>query len=158
MLSMQRPPLRKPVILTDLALLAFGGIDQITGWKIKNTFAKAFSHERNLSCWKRCWAVPLTRLPPFCTKVRNELESVDAQNDQCQLKLKELEHWNHYYCDFLTANSYAGFQLKMFAPVWKTGCHCSQYKSKRQGHLGSQVFWHDVLCDGWPTFEFWWLF
>ncbi len=120
LLSMRRQPLRKPVLLTDLALLVFGGTDRVTGSKIENTFEKAFSHERNISCWKKCGAVPLTRLPMLGPNVRNEVESVEAQNNAGQMKLLQLERWNHYYCDFLTANGYDGFQLKTFAPVRKT--------------------------------------
>ena len=119
LLSQKRQPVRMPVILTDLALLVFGGIDRITGIRLENTFEKAFSHERNLSCWNKCGAVPLTRAPLHGPNVRQELDR-DGSNDRAQLKLKDIEKWNHYYCDFLTANGYAGFQLKTYAPVRKT--------------------------------------
>jgi len=37
----------------------FGGNEE--GWVLDNAFAKAFSKRRNLACWKKCGAVPLTR-------------------------------------------------------------------------------------------------
>ena len=119
-LAMKRQPVRKPIVLADLAVLVFGGEDRITGTKIENTFEKAFSHEKNLSCWKKCGAVPLTRSPLQGPNVRMELERAGGESNEGQKRLKELEHWNHCCCDFLTANGYAGFQLKMHAPIRRT--------------------------------------
>jgi len=80
LLSQSRQPMRMPVILTDLALLVFGGRDRVMGTKMENTFERAFAHERNLSCWKKCGAVPLTRAPLHGPNVQQELDR-DGEND-----------------------------------------------------------------------------
>jgi len=120
LLSQRRQPWKKPVVLTDLAILVFGGVDRVTGSKVENTFKKAFSKEKNLSCWRICGAVPLTRSPLSNPNVRQEVEHIDGQNNKSQEQLKQIEQWNHYYCDFLTARGYAGSHLISYAPIRKT--------------------------------------
>jgi len=121
LLSQARQPVNKPMILTDLALLVFGGTDRVTGMRIDNTFEKAFSKEKNLSCWKKCGAVPLTRFPLQLQCVRQQIEhGPGAKENKAELLLRDLQRWNHYYCDFLSSNGYAGDQLKADAPVRRT--------------------------------------
>ena len=100
-------------------MLVFGGQDRVTGMRMENTFEETFSKERNLSCWKACGAVPLTRSPLSSRHVRQEVERVD-NGGKGHLQLKELEQWNHFYCDYLTANGYAGYHLQTHAPMRKT--------------------------------------
>ena len=120
-LSQARQPVNKPMVLTDLALLIFGGVDRITGMLIYNTFEKAFSKEKNLSCWKKCGVVPLTRYPLQLQCVRQEIErGPGVSENKAEMLLRDLERWNHYYCDFLSSNGYAGHQLKACAPVRRT--------------------------------------
>jgi len=120
LLSQRRQPWKKPAVLTDLAILVFGGEDRITGAKLENTFEKAFSKEKNLSCWRKCGAVPLTLSPLSNPNVRQEVERLDGQNNKSQEDRKQIEQWNHYYCDFLTAHGYAGYHLMGYAPIRKT--------------------------------------
>jgi len=63
LLSKARQKMRKRIMVSDLPLLVFGGYDYITKTVLKNAFERAFSLERNLGCWKKCGAVPLTRVP-----------------------------------------------------------------------------------------------
>jgi len=100
-------------------MLVFGGQDRVTGMRMENTFEETFSKERNLSCWKACGAVPLTRSPLSSRHVRQEVKRVD-NGGKGHLQLKELEQWNHFYCDYLTANGYAGIHLQTYAPMRKT--------------------------------------
>jgi len=61
-------------------------------------------------------------MPLLLPSVRQEVDGLNAGNssNKAELKLKELERWNHHCCDLLTANGCCGMQLKMDAPVRKT--------------------------------------
>jgi len=121
-LSQARQASKKPMLITDLALLIFGGNDRVTGIRIDNTFENSFSVARNLACWKKCGAVPLTRSPLLLQCVRREVvnhRGGSPENAEASL-LRDLEKWNHYHCDFLTSNGYDGEQLKAHAPIMKT--------------------------------------
>jgi len=120
-LSQAQQPVNKPMILADLALLIFGGVDRITGMRIDNTFENAFSKEKNLSCWKKCGAVPLTCFPLQLQCVRQEIgRGPGVSENKADLLLRDLQRWNHYCCDFLSSNGYDGDQLKACAPVRRT--------------------------------------
>jgi hypothetical protein len=55
--------------VVDLPMLVFGGVCSATKVVLADAFSEAFSVERNLSCWRKCGAVPLTRLPLRSNKV-----------------------------------------------------------------------------------------
>jgi len=61
-------------------------------------------------------------MPLLLPSVRQEVDGLNAGNssNKAEHKLKELEGWNHCYCNLLTANGYCGMQLKIYAPVRKT--------------------------------------
>jgi len=99
--------------------LIFGGRDNVTGMKLDNVFEKSFSHEKNLSVWRRCGTVPLTRSPLQLQCVRNQVSEGSAHKKE-ELLLRELQRWNHYYSDFLVSNGYTREQLKACVPVRKT--------------------------------------
>jgi len=115
-LSMVRQRRQKTLTVSDLPLLVFGGFDYVTKAVLTNAFERAFSQSRNLSCWKKYGAVPLTRLPLQSTTVRHHLAvngSPETQEAHC---LKEIEVLNHFHCDLLTANGFLGGVLKTWAP------------------------------------------
>ena len=64
--------------VTDLPLLVFGGKCPKTGVELADPFTMAFSVELNLSCWRKCGAVPLTRRPLQSKNVRREVPIGDA--------------------------------------------------------------------------------
>jgi hypothetical protein len=115
------------VRVTDLPLLVFGGICEATGVELENSFQKAFSNEANLSAWRKCGAVPLTRAALQSDKVRHEVPMMDAliddtgltDNQQIQ-KLKQLDQMNCYYCQILASNGFDGKHFRIEAPKrWK---------------------------------------
>jgi hypothetical protein len=108
----------------DLALLVFGGSCPSTGLRLRDAFSDAFSIERNLSCWKKCGAVPLTRSPLYSGEIRHEIPVGAAQqvlgggeDDAGVAQLKSLETMNKFYCDILTANGCDGSKLLKEAPT-----------------------------------------
>jgi hypothetical protein len=107
----------------DLPLLVFGGECPSTGLLLRDAFSDAFSVERNLSCWKKCGAVPLTMAPLHTKHIRHEVpvgaavvEEGQPEDDGVQ-QLRDLENINKFYCDLLTANGYDGSQLRKEAPT-----------------------------------------
>jgi hypothetical protein len=109
--------------VSDLALLVFGGYCPQTGMKLRDAFSDAFSIERNLSCWKKCGAVPLTKAPLFSGEIRHEVPTGAAAlamagetEDPAVTQLRSLEIWNRYYCDVLTTNGCDGSKLRIDAP------------------------------------------
>jgi len=110
---------RKTIAVSDLPLLVFGGYDYITKCRLSNAFERAFSQERNLACWKKCGAVPLTRLPLESSQVRHELTfegNVDSKESQ---RLRDLAQANQIHCDILTTNGFYGGALNKGAPKMK---------------------------------------
>jgi hypothetical protein len=57
----------------NLLLLVFGGECPSTGLVLRDSFSDAFSIERNLSCWKKCGAVPLTKASLRSGAIMHEL-------------------------------------------------------------------------------------
>ena len=107
-----------------LPLLVFGGKCPRTGVQLRDAFTDAFSVEKNLLCWRKCGAVPLTRAPLDCNTIRHEVpvEGAAAEQigEQCELgtqQLKNLESLNHFYVDFLSANGFDGDKLRKDAPT-----------------------------------------
>jgi hypothetical protein len=93
-------------------------------------FQEAFSHESNLSVWKKCGAVPLTRSALNSNKVRHKVPVMAALEHQEGLtitnnlpeilKLQELEALNHFYCGILISNGFDGTELRLNAPKRKS--------------------------------------
>ena len=115
-LSEARQKVRKRITVSDLPLLVFGGFDYVTKTVMKNAFQRAFSLERNLGCWKKCGAVPLTRLPLQSKDVRHRLSIDGSPETQEAARLKEIQTLNEFHCTFLTANGFLGEALKKAAP------------------------------------------
>jgi hypothetical protein len=100
--------------VSDLPLLVFGGKCSKTGVELRDSFTVAFSVEANLSCWRKCGAVPLTRLPLESNLVRRELPTgavaaivADEPMDPKLAKLERLESMNKFYCQVLVSHGYA---------------------------------------------------
>ena len=109
--------------MTDLPLLVFGGKCLRTGVELQDAFSIAFSREANLNCWKKCGAVPLTRLPLLSKDIRHEVPVGNAASllvgvapDPEVEHLKWLESINQFYCDILNTNGYDGDKLRKEAP------------------------------------------
>jgi hypothetical protein len=114
---------------TDLPLLVFGGTCEKTNTTLTNAFQEAFSHESNLSVWKKCGAVPLTRSALKSNKVRHEVPVMAALEEQEGLtltiespeirKLRELDALNLFYTNLLSSNGFDGSKLRHEAPQRK---------------------------------------
>ena len=121
-LAQAKHQLRKSLQVTDLAYLVFGGTDNKTSCKLADLFSRAFSHENNLKCWRKCGSIPLTRMPLALGLARHEL-GVDGRienlEEREQVRLKRLDESNRHYCDFLTANGFDSMSLRKSAPVRK---------------------------------------
>jgi len=115
-LSAVRQKQRKRITVSDLPLLVFGGYDYITKTVLANAFERAFSVQRNLSCWNKCGAVPLTRLPLRSKDVRHQLTVDGSPETQEAQRLKEIQARNTFHCNFLTTNGFMGDALKKAAP------------------------------------------
>jgi len=74
-LSEARQRIRKRIMVIDLPLLVFGGYDYVTKTVLKNAFEIAFSIDKTLGCWRKCGAVPLTRLPLQSKDVRHQISA-----------------------------------------------------------------------------------
>ena len=119
LLSEKRQAKRRTIGVSDLPLLVFGGYNCITQSRLSNAFERAFSQERNLACWKKCGAVPLTRLPLESPQVRHEL-TLDGETESKEaMHLKEIAQANKFHCEVLTANGYLGASLFKQAPRMK---------------------------------------
>jgi len=110
-LSEARQKQRKRITVSDLPLLVFGGYDYETKATLKNAFDRAFSVERNLSCWKKCGAVPLTRLPLQSKDIRLQVLVNGSPDTQETHRLMEIAALNAFHCGFLTANGLMGSTL-----------------------------------------------
>jgi len=118
-LAEARQARRKTIAVSDLPLLVFGGYDYITKCRLENAFERAFSQERNLACWKKCGAVPLTRFPLQSLQVRHELTYEGTTESKQTEQLKDLAALNHFHCDVLSTNGYYGGSLRKEAPKMK---------------------------------------
>jgi hypothetical protein len=126
-LSQCRFDRRLTLQVADLPLLVFGGECPSTGLLLRDAFSDAFSIERNLSCWKKCGAVPLTKAPLHSGEIRREVPvgaAADAvaglPEDDGVTDLKNVEALNRFYCDILTANGCDGSTLRKDAPTRAT--------------------------------------
>jgi hypothetical protein len=72
-LSQWRFDLQLTLRITDLPLLVFGGACPATGLELRDVLSAAFSIARNLSCWKKCGAVPLTMAPLYSREIRLQI-------------------------------------------------------------------------------------
>jgi len=115
-LSEARQRIRKRIFVSDLPLLVFGGYDYLTKATLKNAFERAFSVSMVLSCWKKCGAVPLTRLPLQSKDVRHRLAVDGSPQTQEAERLKEIQALNEFHCNFLTAQGFMGSALRKMAP------------------------------------------
>jgi hypothetical protein len=152
-LSQTRFDLQLSLGITDLPLLVFGGTCPMTGLELQDAFSKAFSIRRNLSCWRKCGAVPLTRAPLFTGEIRTEVpvgaaavaSGIQDDDDEGIAQLKLLESLNVFYCNILSANGFDGKLLLIKAPVRNTFVAVTQPQSmakilaiknsKTAGHL-----------------------
>jgi hypothetical protein len=131
-LSQKRFDHNMGLTITDLPFLVFGGKCDKCGVKIENSFQEAFDHKSNLSVWKECGAVPLTRSAMHSNKVRHEvptfgaltvqegLTDISTERGRAVQKLKQLDAHNLFYCKVLTDNGYDGNKLRKEAPKRKT--------------------------------------
>ena len=121
-LTQARHQLNVGLKVSDLPLLVFGGKCRQTSIDLRDSFTDAFSVERNLACWRKCGAVPLTRAPLLTDDIREEIPvGIAAQIEGCNVtpqmeKLKQLEALNHLYCSFLSSQGFDGDQLRRDAP------------------------------------------
>ena len=105
----------------DLPFLVFGGKCSKTGVELTDAFSKAFSIQRNIGAWKKCGAVPLTRLPLSLGDVCREVPQGAAaaritKKDPEVEHLMNLENMNRFFCDILDANGMDGSKLRKEAP------------------------------------------
>ncbi len=132
-LSHARHSFRKKLVISDIALLVFGGDDPVTGITLANSFEQAFNEKANKSAWRKCGAVPLTRSALNIPGVRRELSRQGEANveDAQQVRLKRIEEANRCHCDFLTGRGYYGNALQKDAPrVEKTAAALTVRHSK----------------------------
>ena len=117
-LSHARQSFRRTLVISDIALLVFGGEDPVTGIKLRNAFEQAFNLQANVSAWQKCGAVPLTRSALNLPGARRKLSSEGEANceDSQQMRLKSIEQANHAHCGFLTGRGCCGNALKRDAP------------------------------------------
>lgn len=121
---------RKTLQITDLPLIVFGGECPSTKLQLRDAFSEAFSIERNLSCWRKCGAVPLTMAPLFAGDIRQEVPvgaaagvaaaAAPSQEDEAIEQLKNLQELNIFYCDILNVNGFDGTVLRKDAPTRST--------------------------------------
>ena len=89
----------KTLQIIDLPLLVFGSIDNSTNVNIRDNFPSTFSVDTNISCWKKCGAVPLTRSSLLSNQVRHEVVvedsgTIDLERDPQVVLLENLELQN----------------------------------------------------------------
>jgi hypothetical protein len=123
-LSQRRFEKKLPLAVIDLPLLVFGGECPSTGVILEDAFTAAFSIERNLSCWRKCGAIPLTREPLKDSAVRREIPVgaaaalAPSTEDEQLLQLKQIEALNGSCCDILSSAGFDGDLLRNKAP-WR---------------------------------------
>jgi hypothetical protein len=83
-LSQARFDKKLTIQVHDLPLLVFGGKCEHTEVELIDAFSTSFSIEKNLSCWQKCGAVPLTRLPLKSANVRREVPTGAAAANVAQ--------------------------------------------------------------------------
>jgi hypothetical protein len=105
-----------------LPLLVFGGECPSTGKILEDAFTAAFSVDKNVNCWRKCGAVPLTRLPIQDKAVRREIPigiaaelAPETEDEQLQ-QLKQIEAINTSCCDILSSAGFDGDLLRNKAP------------------------------------------
>ena len=125
--------------VTDLPLLVFGGTCSQTNVTLRDSFSVAFSVERNLSCWRKCGAVPLTRAPLTTGEVRHEVPVgraaqlvSDKPKDPAIGHLRSLEAMNHFLCDILNTDGFDGNKLRRDAPTRTTFVAVTEPHSKER--------------------------
>ena len=112
----------------DLPLLVFGGRCAKTDVVLRNCFSSAFSMANNISAWRKCGAVPLTRLPLKSSGIRREVpvgaaaahQSEAEANDPAIETLRRLDDMNQFFCDVLLSNGMDGTLLRKEAPKRET--------------------------------------
>jgi hypothetical protein len=74
----------------------------------RDAFIEAFSIQRNLSCWRKCGAAPLTMSPLHSNEIRQQIPVGDAaaaaiasQEDEGITMLQSLEAMSVFYCGIL---------------------------------------------------------
>ena len=100
--------------MLDLPLLVFGG--QSGDVTLRDAFTAGFSIERNLACWAKVGAAPLTRNCLASEQVRHEVvmngvgdaATVDTNADPHTAHLLALEQLNNLSCDLLNARGFDG--------------------------------------------------
>ena len=114
--------LDKTLMLTDLRLLSFGGkYDGITDVACIDAFTEGCSIDANFNFWKKCGAVPLTRLCWLSDMVLRTVvivphETVDVDTDSEGKMLAYLELQNKVYCNMLTLKGFDGKEFRLKAP------------------------------------------
>jgi hypothetical protein len=129
-LSQSRFDAKLTLHITDLPLIVFGGKCPKTGIELRDSFSEAFSMARNLDCWRKCGAVPLTKAPIHSGQIRYQVPvgaaataaASDGLEDEEEgiAMLLELERMNEFYCAILDANGFDGDLLRMKAPTRNT--------------------------------------
>ena len=113
-------------MVTDLLLLVFGGkYDCITDVACRYAFTEGFSIDANLNFWKKCGAVPLTRLCLLYDMVRHEVlvepyGTVDVDTYPEGKMLADLEFQNKVCCNMLTLKGLDGKSFRLNAPRIKS--------------------------------------
>ena len=113
--------------VTDLPMLVFGGVCPRTSIDLEDVFSTSFSVATNLSCWQKCGAIPLTRLPLQSKEVRREVAIgaaatlvADEEPDPELERIKSIDALNLFFCDLLTSHGYDGKVLQKTAPTRTT--------------------------------------
>jgi hypothetical protein len=129
-LSQCRFDVRLTLQITDLPLIVFGGECPKTGLELRDAFSEAFSIVRNLACWRKCGAVPLTMAPIHSGEIRHEVPVGEAalainasgvrHEEEGIQTLKALERMNEFYCIVLDTAGFDGALLRKKAPTRKS--------------------------------------
>ena len=120
-LSQARFDQEKTLQVQDLPLLVFGGIDDITNVVLQDAFDQAFSVSANLKCWRKCGAVPVTRIALQADNVRHQVVveedgTIDLETDPEAQLLIEIQQTNNLCCSILNSKGFDRYQLKLDAP------------------------------------------
>ena len=96
-LPQARFDLDKTLMITDIPFVLFGVKSYgITNVACRDAFTEGFNINSNLNCWKKCGAVPLTRLCLLSDMVRHEVVvesygTVDVDTDPEDKMVADLE-------------------------------------------------------------------
>jgi hypothetical protein len=105
---------------------------------MRDSFSESFSIARNLSCWRKCGAVPLTMAPLFSGEIQQEVPVGAAsasdmhEEDDGIAKLKSLEDLNQFYCTVLNSSGFDGKLLRSDAPTKDTYVAVTEPNSKER--------------------------